>query len=262
MIASRSDRYLPLTPVITSCSTVSGFGEGDRADRYASANERRMSNDAERDALPESESRPQACASSRDAVIKQRIVAGEVTELLRRYQSGDEHAPNEILGRVYSELHRMAHQQAHSTNAANMRPTELISEFYLAKLRPASAVASSRTHFLNIATRAIRGLAVDGVRRSRAKKRGGGKILQLTEAGEPACPNPLVSGDHRIWAALNDLREIDPRAHEVFLLRAGRELTNAQTADTLGMSVAKVRRDMAWAKTWLTDRLARVQGAD
>jgi RNA polymerase sigma-70 factor (ECF subfamily) len=56
--------------------------------------------------------------------------------------------------------------------------------------------------------------------------------------------------------ALVRLEELDPRAAKIVELRYFGGLTEADAAEVLGISVATVKRDWDFAKTWLAARLA------
>jgi RNA polymerase sigma-70 factor (ECF subfamily) len=56
--------------------------------------------------------------------------------------------------------------------------------------------------------------------------------------------------------ALTRLEALDPRAVKVVELRYFAGLTEAEAADVLGISVATLKRDWDFAKTWLAVQLA------
>ena len=56
--------------------------------------------------------------------------------------------------------------------------------------------------------------------------------------------------------ALARLEELDPRAAKVVELRFFGGLTEADAAEVLGISVATLKRDWDFAKTWLAAQLA------
>ena len=93
-------------------------------------------------------------------------------------------------------------------------------------------------------------------RRAMSEKRGGDvvkfSLLDSDGGGIPAF-------DARLFAlneALTRLEELDPRAVKVVELRYFAGLTEAEAADVLGISVATLKRDWDFAKTWLAAQLA------
>ena len=56
--------------------------------------------------------------------------------------------------------------------------------------------------------------------------------------------------------ALTRLEHLDPRAAKVVELRYFGGLTEADAAEVLGISVATLKRDWDFAKTWLAAQLA------
>ena len=56
--------------------------------------------------------------------------------------------------------------------------------------------------------------------------------------------------------ALTNLEQLDPRAAQVVELRFFGGLGEADAAEVLGISVATLKRDWDFAKTWLASQLA------
>jgi len=55
--------------------------------------------------------------------------------------------------------------------------------------------------------------------------------------------------------ALKELTDLDPRAAEVVELRVFGGLKENEIAETLGVSLATIKRDWSFARAWLTSRL-------
>ena len=55
--------------------------------------------------------------------------------------------------------------------------------------------------------------------------------------------------------SLEVLQKLDPRAEQVVTLRYFAGLTEAETAETLGVSIASIKRDWDFARTWLLREL-------
>jgi RNA polymerase sigma factor (TIGR02999 family) len=102
----------------------------------------------------------------------------------------------------------------------------------------------------------MRRVLVDHARRRRAGKRAPGlTVLSLEQAGELA--------DHegvailKLDQALNDLARLDPRQARVVELRYFGGLSVEETAQTLELSPATVKREWATARAWITRQLGR-----
>ena len=81
----------------------------------------------------------------------------------------------ELFAALYDELHRLA--ESHLRRGANglgLSTTTLLHEAYLDLASRPSLGFPDRSRFLGYAARAMRGIVIDYVRRSRAQKRGGG----------------------------------------------------------------------------------------
>ena len=101
----------------------------------------------------------------------------------------------------------------------------------------------------------MRRVLLDHARRSRSEKRGGSIVkLSLWESDSGA-----VALDERLLAideALTRLESLDARAAKVVELRFFGGLTEAEAAEVLGVSVATLKRDWDFARTWLAAQLA------
>ena len=183
--------------------------------------------------------------------------ANDITALLDRWRIGDAAAANELAELVYSDLHRLAAREMRRERGEHtLQTTALLHEAYLRILRPGPVEWKDRAHFFAFAAQQLRRVLVDHARRSMSEKRGGDvvkfSLLDSDGGGIPAF-------DARLFAlneALTRLEELDPRAVKVVELRYFAGLTEAEAADVLGISVATLKRDWDFAKTWLAAQLA------
>ncbi|MEM7355281.1 MAG: sigma-70 family RNA polymerase sigma factor [Acidobacteriota bacterium] len=178
----------------------------------------------------------------------------DVTRLLIAWSEGDEAALDQVLARVYDELHRLARWQMRGERAGHtLQPTALIHEAYL-QLVDQRASWKSRKHFFAIAARCMRRIVLQHARRRAADKRGGGlSALPLDEAimGERAQPADLLD----LGKSLERLEAIEPRQAEIVDLRFFSGYTCAEIAKFLEVSEATVNRDWKVARAWLTCEL-------
>lgn len=191
---------------------------------------------------------------------------GEITRLLYEAAGADGDAQRDALDRlfplIYDELRRVAHRQLRRERAGHtLRTTALVHEAYV-KLaeRPLNVDWAGRQHFYGIAARAMRQILVNWARDRGAQKRGGGvRPATLEEHLTPGAfatdrpPAALLDLDR----ALDRLEAMGPRQARVVELRYFAGLSVEETADTLGVSNATVKRDWAAAKAWL---YAELQG--
>src|SRR2546421_3752445 len=100
----------------------------------------------------------------------------EVTQILNAITEGDPNAASQLLPLVYDELRRLAAQKlAHEAPGQTLQPTALVHEAYLRLVgTDAGPPWDDRGHFFAAAAEAMRRILVDGARRKRSLKRGGG----------------------------------------------------------------------------------------
>lgn len=164
---------------------------------------------------------------------------------------------------VYSELKRLAGSQIRRERADHtLSATGLVHEAYL-RLAESSPQWESRGHFFGIAANAMRQVLVDHARAHRAEKRGGDWLkLTLTSAmpeieGKPGDATNSVDAVDVISLndALTELEQRDPRQAKIVELRYFGGLSIDDTAATLNLSAATIKREWLVAKLYLKRKL-------
>jgi RNA polymerase sigma factor (TIGR02999 family) len=177
---------------------------------------------------------------------------GDVTQLLDRWNDGDQAAIQELLALVYGELRQMAdrflrHERADHT----LQPTALVNELYLRFSVLRQMKIESRRHFYGAAATAMRRILVDHARQRRALKRGGPDAVHVDlDALEVSAVSAGVNVD-RLDAALEALATIAPDKARLVELRYFAGLSIDETAAVLEISPATVKRQWAFARAWL-----------
>lgn len=190
-------------------------------------------------------------------------MAPDVTVLLDRVREGDASALDRVIEQLYDELRSVAHRQRVRNGAApTVNTTAVVHEAY-AKLagRSAALDLNDRQHFVRVASRAMRDVIVDYARAQSTEKRGGdGKAASLDEMREVGVTavSPRVDLDETLSVdtALDKLAQIDEQAARVAELRYFAGLTNEETAEVLGVSLATSKRRWTVARAWLARHLA------
>jgi RNA polymerase sigma factor (TIGR02999 family) len=182
--------------------------------------------------------------------------APTLTLLLTEWRNGDEQAGNRLFATAYDELRRMAAWQLRSEHAGHtLQPTALVNELYLKLFGGSQVDWRNRAHFFAVAAQNLRRLLIDHARKRLAEKREGGRVhISITEADGLAAPREedLIELDE----ALNVLMDLDPRSARVIELRYFGGLTEKESAEVLGISVATLKRDWDFARAWLAAQLA------
>ncbi len=182
--------------------------------------------------------------------------AANVTIVLQRIADGDREAAEQLLPFVYDELRRMANAAMGAQSKAHtLQPTALVHEAYVRLIRPQEGY-ENRSHFMAVASMAMRQILTDHARRKRAARRGGdmGKVsadsIQLE--GPSSSQVDVVALDD----ALTKLAELDPRRHRVVELRFFGGLGVEDVAALMDVSKSTVEADWRAARAWLAAELA------
>ena len=176
---------------------------------------------------------------------------GEVTQILRQWCSGDTTVVERLTPLVYDELRRLAEAYMRRERPGHtLQPTELIHEAYLRLIGQGQPEWRGRSHFFSFAAHLMRQILVDHARARNAGKRGSGFPEDHPE------PSRCSGGgarrrSGRLDEALDRLADLDQRRAHVLELRFFGGMTEEETAESLGISVATVRRNMRLAEAWL-----------
>jgi RNA polymerase sigma factor (TIGR02999 family) len=176
----------------------------------------------------------------------------EVSRILSAIDQGDPHAAEQLLPLVYDQLRRLAARRlSREAPGQTLTATALVHEAYLRLVGGGEAPHwDGRGHFFAAAAEAMRRILVEGARRKRSHKHGGGLARQpLDEAqvAAPEAPEDLLALDE----ALDKLAARDPAKAELVKLRYFAGLTIEQAAKALGISPATADRHWAYARAWL-----------
>lgn len=185
----------------------------------------------------------------------------DVTEILRKIDSGDPSAAEHLLPMVYDELRKLATARlAQEKPGQTLQATALVHEAYVRLVDVDLAQRwNSRGHFFSAAAEAMRRILVEEARRKGGPKAGGHlQRVELSDVGQEMAGTQLDI--LALSEALDDLAATDARAAELVKLRFFVGLTRQQAADALGVSIATADNDWAYAKGWLQVQLSGVGG--
>jgi RNA polymerase sigma factor (TIGR02999 family) len=164
--------------------------------------------------------------------------------------SRDALATKELFSVLYGELHKIAeHNLRRGGSELTLGATTLIHETYLS-VSNRDAAFPDHPRFLGYASRAMRGLVIDYVRRRQAKKRG--RQLEITLTGqEPQSESAerLAAELEHLGDALEELMTVEPALADLVDLHFFCGYTFAEIATLRGVSERTVQRD--WRKARL-----------
>ncbi|MEP4890908.1 MAG: ECF-type sigma factor [Aliiglaciecola sp.] len=178
-----------------------------------------------------------------------------ITELLYRWQEGDEGALSEVSSIVYAELERRARVYMRQERPGHTLETSaLVNEVFLS-LFDADVSFADRQHFYSLASRTMRRILVDHARSIGRVKRGanGMKVTLNTE---------LLSGKQDISqflslnTAFEGLIKLDNRKAKILELETFAGLSIKQIADLYALSVRTVERELKFSKAWIYREMA------
>jgi RNA polymerase sigma factor (TIGR02999 family) len=185
--------------------------------------------------------------------------SGTVTRLLAEIENGNSSALDALFPIVYEELRSIARRHRRGWDGdTTLGTTALVNETYLKLTGVDQLRATSRLHFLRVASRAMRQILSNYARDRRAAKRGGNAVhvpLDLVE-GDGQQSEADIDSLAGLEEALRKLEQTEPRLAEVVECRFYGGMSVEDTAAALGISAATVKRDWSLARAWLYRELA------
>ena len=179
----------------------------------------------------------------------------DLTLLLNAAGTGDGAAKNALFEVVYGELRSLARSKlSRESTLTLLNPTSLVHESWFRLMGNLATDTSNRRVFFSYASKVMRSVMVDYVRERDAEKRGGGEhpVTLITElAGAPAQQTQFVA----IHQAMEKLKAVDQRCHDVVELRYFGGLSMEECAEELGVSTVTIRRDWEKARLFLAVEL-------
>lgn len=187
---------------------------------------------------------------------KRRALAQDVSELLVRWQAGDNAALEQLMPLVYSELRTLgrAHLRRRPEQSI-LQPTILVHEAWLKLVRKQRVDLRCRTQFYSLAARIMRDVLVDYHRRRQASKRGGSRIevaMEDANPGQATSPLDFLVLDD----AIRRLGNIKARYTQIIELRFFGGLSIEEAAEAMQVSHATIEREWNFARSWLRRELA------
>lgn len=172
-----------------------------------------------------------------------------IAELIVAADAGDPVKAGELFAALYRELHGIAERELRRRGRdLTLSPTTLLHEAYLELAARDGVRFPDKERFLAYASRVMRGLLIDYVRRRRAVKRGGEfQLTRLEEGALAAVPDaePL----ERLSGALDTLERVDARLANVVDLHFFCGFSLVDIAQLRGVSDRTVQSD--WRKARL-----------
>ena len=162
----------------------------------------------------------------------------------------------ELMPSVYQELRRVAAAELSSGRGrgnVTLQPTSLVHEVYLRMWRRGLRF-DDRRHFFFVSTRAMRDILLERARLKGRRARlardarpSGGSVVSIELPSDVDRTLDLLALDE----ALRKLERYDDSLAEVVMLRFYGGLAVEEVAEVVGRSLSTVKREWAFARTWL-----------
>ena len=180
----------------------------------------------------------------------------DVTRILNQVEQGDPAAAESLLPLVYEELRILARQRlTNEKPGQTLQATALVHEAYMRLVGNQNDKSwDNRGHFFAAAAEAMRRIVIENARHKKSKKNGGDRNRVSLTNVEPF-GNDVQYDLIDLDDALSQLETDHPRKSTLVKMRFFAGFTNQESAKALGVSVATVENDWAYARSFLRLRL-------
>ena len=166
-------------------------------------------------------------------------------------RSSTDESLDHLVALAYHELRAIAHRRlAGGGRGATLSTTALVHEAYLKLADGSRPEWRDRTHFLAVASLAMRHVLVDCAKARAALKRGGER-RRITLDDEEIGLDDQADALLELNEALDSLAVLEPRLAQVVECRFFGGLTEEEIAGALGVTIRTVRRDWVKARVLL-----------
>ncbi len=167
----------------------------------------------------------------------------------------DEESSPQLFATCYAELHRLAERRLRRDGAElTLGATTLLHEAYLDICARSGVAFPDRARFIGYTARVMRGIVIDGARRKRAAKRGGG-ITAVTLEEDAGAVVDTAQELERLSDALDELASLRPDLAELVDLHFFCGYTFGEVAQMRAVCERTVQRDWRKARLLLHDAL-------
>ena len=180
-----------------------------------------------------------------------------VTNLLRQLQAGNREALGELFPLVYDELCALAHRHRQRWRGDfTLNTTALVHEAYLKLVEQKRPEAANRSHFLAVASKAMRHILCNYAR-DRLRKKRGGDLDRVSLTNIETLPADVVFSPEQaevlvaLDAALGRLETDQKELSDIVECRFFGNMSIEDTAAALGLSPATVKRRWLLARACL-----------
>lgn len=178
-------------------------------------------------------------------------MSDDITQWLQASRAGDAAALDRVFATTYAELRRLAHRQLWGDRGQDtLHTTLVVHEAYLKLIGGRAIDYRDRGHFFAVASRAMRQIVVDALRRRRSQKRGGD--VRTSSREDAAAPAALPQEDLlALDEALRALETVDEQGARIVEWRFFGGLSEEDVGQILGMTSRSVRRHWRSARAIL-----------
>jgi RNA polymerase sigma factor (TIGR02999 family) len=175
-----------------------------------------------------------------------------ITELLRRWQTGDADAESRLFETLMPELRAIAARCFRKERPGHtLQPTALVNEAFFRLAKAKNVEWQDRGHFFAIASTIMRRLLID-----HARSHPDTEMLSIDALPEHvlADASPLEQAI-AVDALLDQLGKVSPQQRRVVELKFSLGLTDEEAAEALNLKLRSLQREWFRARKWLFERL-------
>ena len=175
----------------------------------------------------------------------------DVTLYLAEANRGNSRAYDRVYELVYDDLKQIAHNRLFGFKRGDtLNTTALVHESYLKLINASESDWQDRAHFYAVASRAMRYILIDHIRKKSALMRGDGAEMKPLE-GITFAVEQRIEDFITLNTALEKLLQWDERLGRLVEYRFIGGMAYEEISEVTGLSEATLKRDWVRARAWL-----------
>jgi len=206
-------------------------------------------------------------SANRDSKTK-RYTKKEVTRLLNSARAGEKTVVKKLMPIVYDEMKAIAHEKLlFERDGHTLDTTALVHETYLKLVQQEEVEWQSRTHFLAIASLAMKRILINYAQKRNAIKRGGNySQIEIDVDGIAAdsenMSKKMADEILEIDKALKKMKKFNQRGSLIVDYHFFGGMTWKEISEVMGIATITVRRSWYTARLWLRRELKKNNFSD
>lgn len=171
----------------------------------------------------------------------------QTMQLLKEWRDGNSNARDSLFERLHAELRQVSAALLRNEGSCSLSTGDLVNESVIRLIKLDRIELNDRSHFLALASRAMRRILIDHARKKKSHKRRHQSVTLITQVEGGAQRLDI----DRLEKALIRLEVLDQQKAQIVEYRYFGGLSLTEVAEVVGTSETTIKRQWRVARAWL-----------